>query len=149
MYDPCIIANYFIKLYNEDNNKKCVLNHHLIQKLIYISNGYYLALTDKLLINENYIPFHDFGVICLSLYNELHNTNNQELINKIENYDENIISEDIKLLLHDIYHGFKTWDIEKIINFTRNKPYKKAIKNEYIYIDDEDIKKFFKKYIKS
>ena len=66
-YPPKAIANAFLQ--RAFNDKKAC-GHLKLQKLVYLSHGYYLALTGGVpLVNE---PFEawDYGPVCRSLYVE-------------------------------------------------------------------------------
>jgi len=66
-YHPKLIANFFIKKGIDENNP---LNPMQVIKMTYIAHGWYLALTDKPLINE-LVEAWKFGPVIYSLYHKL------------------------------------------------------------------------------
>lgn len=64
-YSAKAVANYFLANYG----------HHKIsplrlQKLVYISHGWYLALRDRELVDDEYAEAWEFGPVFPSLYHE-------------------------------------------------------------------------------
>ncbi|MCY9861475.1 Panacea domain-containing protein [Vibrio coralliirubri] len=53
------------------DNGTCQLNHQQIQKLLFIANGYHLAIYDEPLINDELPIIWKYGVIWNELYHKL------------------------------------------------------------------------------
>ena len=67
-YNAKAIANFFLDIAKERGDKVTPLK---IQKLVYFSHGWHLALTDgKPLVNDEYIEAWTYGPVFPSLYHE-------------------------------------------------------------------------------
>ncbi len=67
MYDPRTISNYFLLLANEDG---VTITPMKLQKLVYFAHGYFLAVTDNPLINDE-VQAWQFGPVIPSLYHHI------------------------------------------------------------------------------
>lgn len=61
------VANYFLELAEQEGKPITPLQ---IQKLVYIAYGWYLAIADEQLIDDEYIEAWDYGPVFPSLYLE-------------------------------------------------------------------------------
>jgi uncharacterized phage-associated protein len=74
-YDPKAIANYFLTVAPKHDQ---TLDPMKIQKLVYFANGWYLAIKDEPLINEQ-VEAWPYGPVIPSLYREFRRFGNHPI----------------------------------------------------------------------
>lgn len=82
MYRPNLIANFFIK---KSLDTGIPVNPMKLIKLVYISHGWYLALTDEDLINEG-VQAWKYGAVIPSVYHKFKIYGNEK-VNATAQYD--------------------------------------------------------------
>lgn len=160
-YSAKAIANEFIKLAKKDEKS---LTQMKIQKLVYISHGYCLAILNKPLIDDE-IQAWQYGPIIPQLYNEFKVFGKNEIDTLAYNFeldDEfNIIKDipkvdeedtQIKELINAVWEKYKDYTGPNLSNLThrKNTPWDKTYKSGYLNmtIDNEIIKEHYKELIK-
>jgi uncharacterized phage-associated protein len=98
-YSPHIIANYFIELSLQTGKE---LTPMKLVKLVYISHGWYLGLTNKPLIIEG-VQAWKYGPVVTSVYHDFKHYGNQQITSMV------ISQSDIEFLN-------KIWDVYKDMN---------------------------------
>ena len=76
-YRPIQIADYFLSKYGKDNE----ITPMKLIKLVYIAHGWYLAITDQTLIDENPEAWK-YGPVISSLYHEFKHLGNSPIEKK-------------------------------------------------------------------
>ena len=106
-YSPHIIANYFIGLSLQTGKD---LTPMKLVKLVYISHGWYLGITNKPLIIEG-VQAWKYGPVVNSIYHDFKHYGNQQITSMVATpfQSENIIPDDIAFLN-------KIWDVYKDMN---------------------------------
>ena len=78
-YDPRAIANYFLDLADASGE---LVSPMKMQKLVYYAHGWYLALKDKPLLDEQ-IEAWSYGPVVRSLYRELRDYGDRPITKKL------------------------------------------------------------------
>lgn len=110
------IANAFIKLHDSDSGD--VLTNLKLQKLVYYTQGFHLALFDAPLFNEDLVAW-EHGPVVADLYHELKGFGSSEVI--IEDAINTEIDTDKMDLINEInkvYGQFSAW---KLRDMTHNE----------------------------
>lgn len=124
-----IVANYILSLSNPDVGD--IISNLKLQKLLYYTQGFHLAIYDTPLFNENvvawehgpvvpeiYRRFKDFGSGAIEIPNELD-------INGLTQDQVGVIVE-----VYEVYGQFSAW---KLANMTHNEsPWVETPQNEVI-----------------
>jgi uncharacterized phage-associated protein len=103
------IANVFIKLHDTDSGD--VLTNLKLQKLVYYTQGFHLAIFGKPLFQENIVAW-EHGPVVAELYHELKQFGSSEVTLGDDINEE--ISEDQKDLIGEInqvYGQFSAWKL--------------------------------------
>ena len=90
-YSAKAVANYFLDLADKEGKEITPLQ---IQKLVYISYGWYLAIADEQLIDDEYIEAWDYGPVFPSLYLEFKNFGSDPITGRAEDFD---VSDDYEI----------------------------------------------------
>ena len=149
------VARYFITLNNkesEESGEKTDLSKLKIQKLLYYAQGYYSALYDKPLFEEE-IQAWDHGPVVKAVYDEFKsidgnfiptdsNKMSEENIQKIDKRDKELIEDVFQLM-----GQYSAWKLREKTHeeYPWRDTYKKDAKN--IVIPQDKIKKYFKQYV--
>lgn len=142
MYNPIHVVNKFIELAAAAGNP---LTHMQIQKLLYIAHGVNLAVYDKPLLSAPVCAWR-YGPVIPSVYNALKANRSRPITGKIF-CDNTQIDAKTEALLQSIYNTYGNLEGTVLSEFTHRDgtPWKQSIdKNENI-IDDEVIKKYYKR----
>lgn len=141
------IANYFLSLINEDDGD--TISNMQLQKLVYFSQGFYLALYDMSLFIEP-IEAWTYGPVTPELYRKYKPYEGNSLPKPtgiiLENYDDKV-----KKLLDEIYVVYGQYSAWKLSEITHQHP---TWKNHYQGTGDsktiptQELQEFFKTLIR-
>jgi uncharacterized phage-associated protein len=139
------VANYFLSLINEDDED--TISNMQLQKLVYFSQGFYLALYDEPLFEEP-IEAWTYGPVVPSLYHDYKNYQGRSLP-KPENICLEIYEDKIRELLDEIYVVYGQYSAWKLSEITHQHP---TWKNHYLNTNDktipkQELQRFFKTLI--
>ena len=136
------VASFFIEIANA--NEDDYISNLKLQKLLYFAQGWNLALNDKKLF-EDKIEAWKYGPVVSSIY-YAYNENKSNPIYKVKNGDyTNLSAEDIELL-STVQREYGKYSGNYLVALTHEEdtPWRKSIKNNNCYIDENDIKNYFK-----
>lgn len=148
-YNPTEIANYFIEKYAKEGN----LTPMKVIKLVYISYGWYLAITEnkERLIDEVPIAW-DFGPVFPSLYQSLKGYGKSEITEKIPNpiKQDKITTEDKKFLdkMWDLYGRYDGVYLSALTHQDNTPWHNVYCKDCNSVIPDEEIYNHYKEKLK-
>lgn len=134
------VANYFLCLANEDVGDS--ISNLKLQKLVYYSQGFSLALRDKPLFNEQ-IEAWAHGPAIPELYHKYKNYG-ANAIDKPENVDFTKYGDDVKSLLNQVYEEygqFSAWKLREMSH--EEEPWKRGNARADKVINNDDLKAFF------
>jgi len=152
MYRAETVANFFIGKGLESGRPVTNLK---LQKLVYFAHGWYLALTDKPLIDST-IEAWRFGPVVNSLYHGLKEYGMNPITSKLSlfPYNSDRISSIDTEFLDFIWELYKDFSAEQLVNFTHEagSPWSDIIVSNGginsirrgVDIPDENIKTYFK-----
>jgi len=158
-YHPKHIANFFIRKGIEENNH---LNPMQVIKMTYIAHGWYLAFTDKPLINE-LVEAWKFGPVIYSLYHILKryydNPITQEIKVDIPSYEAFKQDSETQRFLGSIWDKYKKYSGYQlsILTHAQNTPWQETIKPyeltgylpSNLIINNDLIKRYYKEKLKA
>lgn len=123
-YDAKAVANCFLDLANTKREKLSLMK---LQKLIYFAHGWYLAITEKPLINER-VEAWKYGPIIPSIYHEFKRFGNNPITSHatsldLENcclFEPHIPKEDsfVRSLIHKIWDVYGGLTATQLSNMT-------------------------------
>lgn len=159
-YLPEAIANEFLKLAAENNDAICPMR---MQKLIYFAHGWFLALKDEPLITEK-LQAWTYGPVIESLYHEfkkygsspidepvltvkLEDQGNRFTVYKPEVDDSDSYTKALLKKIWEVYGKHKAIELSNLTHQIDSPWYYSKI-NKRCYIENDDIKNYFKKQIK-
>jgi uncharacterized phage-associated protein len=99
MYPAAVIANYFIE---RSNSEGLAIDQMKVQKLVYYAHGWYLAMTDEPLIDEQ-VEAWRFGPVIPSLYRVLKHCGNQSIKRLIQPAHKELLAFDVQSFLDRIW----------------------------------------------
>lgn len=151
------VARYLITLNDnecETKEEKNDLSKLKIQKLLYYTQGYYSALYDEYLFDED-IEARKYGPVVKKVYNEFKEIEGNFVpTDKYKMGKEEIeqIGENEKQLIEDVFNLMGQYSAWRLRDKTHQEdPWKnnyiKGKKN--IKIPKDDIKKYFKRYVEN
>lgn len=151
------VARYLITL----NDKECTIKEEKndlsklkIQKLLYYTQGYYSALYDKYLFEEE-IEARKYGPVVKKVYNEFKKIEGNFVPTdkyKMGNEEIKKMNKEEKELIEDVFNLMGQYSAWRLRDKTHQED---PWKNNYISgkknitIPKEDIKKYFKKYVEN
>ena len=154
IYFAKAIANEFLMLANKDDMP---LTQMQIQKLVYISHGFNLALTNNPLIDES-IQAWQYGPVISSLYEEFRGFANQPITSKatITTIDDNfnvnntipkVNDEQTKKLINTVWDKYKIYSGPNLSDLTHKKgtPWSITLENDCLFstIDNAVIQDYY------
>jgi uncharacterized phage-associated protein len=150
MHNATSIANFFIRKGIEDGKP---IDQMKVQKLVYFAHGWYLAITNKPLLNEA-IEAWRFGPVIPSLYHSLKYSGNQAITSTISVRKDPTIDEtdpEVQAYLNRIWNLYSPLSGIQLSNITHEEetPWARIAKefNNQIPadkdIDNESIKQYF------
>lgn len=154
--NPMAIANYLLI------ESKFSLNQIELNKLVYLTYGYFLAIHNKKIFNENF-ESSIYGPILPSIYNtyKSYNLNNidnfvnefgyNESTKQFEKYFETFKNLDvettssIELVVSQVYDNYKQYTMLELIDITNkeNSPNRIAFKNNEKILDNNLIFEYY------
>lgn len=147
-FPALLIANKLITRGIDDQNQ---LTHLKLQKALYLAQGFYLARTSDPLIFEHFEAWR-LGPVVRVVYNEYKDFGGQD-INRLTpvsfpievNSDENA-----KWALTSAWNIAKSMGALTLSNWTHanDSPWDKTIKSSNDFIDNDELKEYFKKIFK-
>ena len=164
-YSAKAIANYFLELAAKESEKITPLK---MQKLVYIAHGWYLALYDEPLVDDECAEAWEYGPVFPSIYHEFKHFGGDPIAELAVDLDYNELSEEweawkpsidgrdknMRAFLNHIwklYKGFTGGQLSALTHEegtpwekTRNK--KGRIRNAHI--ENQDIKEYNKGRLK-
>lgn len=147
------VAKYFITLNKMANlDEPSDLSKLKIQKLLYYAQGYYLALYDKPLFDDE-IQAWEHGPVVVSVFDEFKKINDKFIpTDKYALSDDEIrnIGEEERELIEQVFDLMGQYSAWKLREMTHNEtPWLNTYKNneKNIVISQELIKSFFKNYV--
>ncbi len=120
MYSALSVANAFIELSLAEDKP---LTHLQIQKLVYITQGFNLAITDKPLFNQE-VAAWPYGPVIPVLYKKLKRFGREKISYLIElRSDDKAIEKDSPTfkLIEIVYEGYKNYSGSELSSIT-HKP---------------------------
>lgn len=128
------VANYFLEKEKQEGAKPGITPMKLT-KLVFIAHGWYLAINDKPLIDENAMAWK-YGPVIVSVYLQFRCYKNQ-VINLVREFDYNfkqINDKDTKKLLDKVYDVYKGYTAIQLSEITHRpgSPWAETVRlNEY------------------
>lgn len=139
------IADYFLAQMDEDAGD--LISNLKLQKLVYYAQGFHLALYNKPLFTEK-IEAWIHGAVIPDLYHQFKDYGPMPLP-RPKNLDFSIFSDQVKELLDEVYavYGqYSAWRLREMVH--SEAPWKNAYKRHDDTIANEEMKTYFKKYLK-
>jgi uncharacterized phage-associated protein len=136
------VADYFLSLINEDDGD--TISNMQLQKLVYLAQGFYLALYSEVLFKEA-IEAWTYGPVVPDLYHQYKEHKSGSLPKpKYLNFE--IYSDKVKALLNEIYNKYGQYSAWKLSQITHEHPtWKNYYKSEDSkIIPQKDLEIFFK-----
>ena len=152
-YSAKAVANFFI-----EHDKKKRISPMKLQKLVYISHGWYLALYDEYLIDDEYAEAWQYGPVYPSLYHEFKHFGWKPVTTLATDIDEDFdisppeIDPDdertIRLLrrIWKVYGGYTGKQLSSMTHSPGtpwHKAYEKDGNRRNPHIDEDDIKNHY------
>ena len=118
-YSAIAIANYFALKGLGDGYP---MVHMALQKLTFIAHGWYLAFTNKPLVNEEAQAW-GYGPVFESLYKMLRNKLNKPVTERLTDFLE--LDEDVRRLLDIVYERYGDLSTGQLVDImtTKNTPW--------------------------
>lgn len=143
-YSAISIANAFIDIAGQQGR---TITNLALQKLVYIAHGWYYALTDRPLINEDFQAWK-YGPVVYSLYYALKKYGSGHVTDKVETAFCVPEGSDDYNFLRAVYKKYGDYTAVQLIALTHKpgSPWEKAGAGKYLYavIDQNEIKNYFK-----
>ena len=143
-YSAISVANAFIDIAGRHGR---TITNLSLQKLVYLAHGWYYAITDTPLINEDFQAWR-YGPVVYSLYNALRSYGAGVVTDKIpSSFCVPTDSEDYKFL-QAVYEKYGSLSVTQLVALTHQpgSPWEKAGSgvHEFAIIDQNDIRDYFK-----
>ncbi len=147
MYNPLKISNFFIQEYGRDNK----ITPMKLVKLVYISHGWYLGITDNALIDQNPEAWQ-YGPVIPSVYHFYKTCGSSSIDPDKYNYSDSELPEKIKSLLRKIWQVYNEYSALQLSDMTHRvgSPWYQTVHNRLNYtqqIHDNLIRDYYKKRI--
>ena len=136
------VANYFLKRQNEEAGD--LMSNMKLQKLVYYSQGFCLAMTGKPLFPEPIVAW-DHGPVCLPLYHEYKKYKSGAIPIPYDADAFNVFTEEIRNVLdlvHTYYGQFAAWKLSCLTH--EETPWIKAFRRKNPEISHKEMKTYFK-----
>ncbi|MDR2369284.1 MAG: DUF4065 domain-containing protein [Mycoplasmataceae bacterium] len=137
------VAKFILSIIDVEQGE--VISNLKLQKLLYYSQGFTLALYDKPLFDDK-IEAWQYGPVVPNVYDKYqkYGYNNIPPILK----DETNIDSESKKVIHAVYKEYGQFSAFKLVEFTHNElPWKEASEREDKTISLDTMKKYFKNQI--
>lgn len=125
-FDSKAVANYFLDLANAENE---AITPMKIQKLVYIAHGWYLALTEKPLLDE-YIQAWRYGPVIPTLFHEFKRFGKEAITEPATDFDlknstfiKTVLPDDkyMKAILEKIWEVYGGFTAIQVSNLTHQE----------------------------
>ncbi len=122
-FDSKAVANHFLDLAESENE---AISPMKIQKLVYIAHGWYLALTEKPLLDE-YVQAWKYGPVIPTLFHEFKRFGREAITEPATDFDprnntfaKTIMSDDkyVKAILEKVYEVYGDFTAIQLSNLT-------------------------------
>ena len=134
------VAKYFLTLNDEEIGE--LISNLKLQKLVYYAQGFHLAIMDEPLFADS-IEAWAHGPVIPSLYHE-YKVHNLQAIPSPTSFDADIIPQETRELLDEVYNVFGQFSAWKLRNMTHEEPpWREASKMAGI-ISLDSMKTYFK-----
>jgi uncharacterized phage-associated protein len=142
MYDPIIIANYFINKGIEEDQQVTPMQ---VLKLVYISYGWYIGLSGNLLFEEK-VEAWTYGPVVPSVYYRF-KAYGRNTIDKPSEEGGRIDDEETAKFLDKIWSKYSSLSGLQLSELTHrdDTPWKKAINRNSKYIDPNQVREHYRK----
>jgi uncharacterized phage-associated protein len=144
MISALAVANELLRLAWDEGSE---LTNMALQKLVYITNAYHLAIFDEPLI-YNSIKAWQWGPVIPDLYDPLRRWGSGVVNKKISYEGKGLLSKNQKLLVKTVYdsYGHKTGLILATITHCKGSPWDViwSSGNHFGYIPDSVIRDYYK-----
>lgn len=143
-YSAITIANFFVELAHRTGIEITPMK---LLKLVYLANGWYLAIFDRELIDEP-IQAWQYGPVIPSVYHAFKIYGKNPILQPTKNMDKNITEEDKQLLLAvwEKYKSQTAWDLSELTH-QPHSPWEQAWNSGNRIIHPESIKQFYKQFL--
>jgi len=136
------IAKYFLSLQNPETGD--TISNMKLQKLLYYAQGYYLALNNSPLFDEEVTKWQH-GPVVIPVYEEFKEHQSSSIPAAVD-FDSNCINSETKSFLDQIYTLFGQYSAWKLSDMTHNEdPWKSVTFGKEI--KKESMQEFYKNYI--
>ncbi|TGG90432.1 MAG: DUF4065 domain-containing protein [Aphanocapsa feldmannii 277cV] len=144
------VANEFLKLAKKDGKQ---LTNLQLQKLVYIAQGYTLAITNKKLYYNDTCAWH-WGPVIPSLYEALRRYGRKYVIEKLEldNQDESLDNTVAIDIIEAVYKRYGNYTGPQLVNLTNrpNTPWSETWEEEkFSLIPFSRIQDYYKRTLKN
>jgi len=146
MYSAFDIANYFLTKSAKDNSPVTNLK---LQKLVYMANGLYQAVTKTPLISEK-VEASPYGPVINGLYYRYRDNGNKTIVPTRENFiQDSMFDEDALTALKYIWSFAKNISAIRLSNWSHleGSPWKRAIDEDIRFIPDTYIQEYFEQFV--
>lgn len=135
------IADYFLALFNNDEDGELISNLKL-QKLVYYAQVFYLKKNNEPLFDSN-IEAWAYGYVIPDLYQELKQYGSGA-VPPPEDFDYSIYTNEVQEILDEVYLKYGQYSAWKLSQITHNEPLWKEYKDgkNSCIIPIEEIKKY-------
>jgi len=121
------VANYFLTLQDEDAGD--LISNLKLQKLLYYAQGLHLAINDGQPLFDEPIEAWTHGPVVSSLYHQF-KIHGSGPIPRQDNLDLDVIDEETRNLLNEIYSVFGQFSAWKLRNMTHDEPPWKNVEDQ-------------------
>ena len=139
------IAKYILALSDPDDGD--IISNLKLQKLLYYTQGFHLALADAAIFDEDIIHWRH-GPVVENVYYEYKDFGSGALPVPTDIDFSDILSKDQKEIIDEVYNVYGQFSAWKLRQMTHQEPpWKNTSENEIIPHDD--LKKYFKTQLKN
>ena len=112
------ISNYILTLTDADSGD--TISHLKLQKLLYYTQGFYLAMKHRPLFREKIMAWNH-GPVINEIYNKYKGNGNNPLFADAD-FQETKIDETLKEFIHEIYQVFGQFSAWRLREMTHSEP---------------------------
>ncbi|MCQ2337142.1 MAG: HigA family addiction module antitoxin [Paludibacteraceae bacterium] len=159
--DALSVANYFVEKAENEHKDITML---MLVKLVYIAQGYSLALLGRPITNSRFdkVEAWKFGPVVPSVYNSFKHCGNNPIKEKTMilkwfddgnyTFEEPIVKDkDTKFILDKVWMDYKTWSPSKLVSELHQKDtpwFKYYREGKNIQIPDKETELYYKRKLK-
>ena len=144
-YDAANVANAFIELAAQDGKS---LTNMQLQKLVYIAHGFYLALTDQPLIDED-VKAWQWGPVIVSLYESLKHYGAGRVTSRLS-APRDVLDETAKMVIQYVWKAYGRFTGFQLSGITHkeNSPWHEQWESwQYQTIPNEMIAEYYRRLL--